>query len=166
MAKLTLITILRIEHVDSNGRVLWYAENLPNILHAEGEEYILKAAFSDTTVVPANFYFGCDNRSILARSDTMADITGEPTVFGYTRQVISSDGEIQVAVELGGYYIATSPILLFSASGGDWGPVSNLFMTTESGGSGELIASVPFSQEITVEDGTSLNVQMRLSLQS
>jgi len=162
--KLTLLTILKIEHVGPDG-VIWHAENLTNILHAEGEEYILNAAFADTAVIPANFYFGCDNRLSLEREDTMADITGEPTVYGYTRQVVAY-GEMIVEPDGSGYYGATSPILTFIASGGDWGPVGNLFLTTESGGGGALIASVPFSTEVTVTDGTSINVQMRIALQS
>jgi len=158
-----LLEILEIEHVGPKGEVLWRAEHLTNVLHAEGEEYILTAAFYDEDIIPSEFYFGCDDRLTLSRTDTMDDVVDEPQINGYARQVVAY-GEFAIETD-NGFWGAVSPILIYTASGGDWGPVSNLFLTTESGGGGKLIASVPFSQEITVENGTSLNVRMRIALQ-
>jgi hypothetical protein len=63
----SVLHVVRIEHVDKYGRVLWSQENISNILHDEGEKYILSAAFatnySGYGAAPANLYLGLDARS-------------------------------------------------------------------------------------------------------
>lgn len=163
-----LITIVQIQHLDKNGKCLWEDNNLRNMLHYGGEQFVLTAIFSSgnttaTTTIPDNYYFGLDTRSTLAAADDMSAITGEPSINGYARQSVSSTGQFVVSF-VGGVYQAKSPILTFTASTGPWGPVKNLFMTNKSDNSGYLISSAPLSQTITVAAGESVTMRLAMSL--
>ena len=160
MRKLNLLTILNIKHI-RNNQVIWEASNLKNILHTQGEEYILKAAFSGESV--ASFFFGLDARDTLAAEDEMTDLVNEPSENGYNRQSIAADFE--VSIDSGGFNRAVSPIVAFAAAGGDWGPVKNLFFTDKEDNSGLLIASVALGTNLTVTDGDTISMRMALSLQ-
>lgn len=164
MANFHLLTVLEIQHKNSNGDILWSAYNLKNIVHDLGEKFILDAAFNDTSVVPDNFYFGLDNRTTPDETDVMADLVDEPSTNGYSRQSISSDGAFTVALNDDDVYQATGPIINFSASGGPWGPVQRLFLTTSATASGVLIATVDLTSPLTALDGESYNMRFGLSL--
>lgn len=158
-----LIKILEIQHVH-DGEVIWEAKNLYNMLHSEGEEFFLQCLFNnDGDGVPALYYLGLDDRSELSVSDTMDDILDEPTGNGYLRQTVSSVNGWTVALH-NGVYRALSQIVTFTAAGGSWGPVQNLFMTNESGDGGVLLASVPLSGSANLSDGDAINMRMALSL--
>ena len=137
---------------------------LKNTLHDLGEKFVLDAAFADASVVPENYYFGLDNRTSVDASDTMDDLSGEPSTNGYARQSVSSDGTFTVALNDDDVYEATSPIINFSASGGSWGPVRRLFMTTSATASGVLIATVDLTSSLTVNNGESYNMRLGLAL--
>jgi hypothetical protein len=165
-----LIIVKEIQHKSSDGRVLWEDRNLHNLLHTSGEEFILKSLFvggkDNNNFIPNNYYFGLDARSTLAVGDTMTTIAtdgGEPSANGYIRQEVASLGQFAVGLS-GGVNQASTPIITFTAAAGPWGPVSNLFLTTSSGNSGYLIASVPLSQALTVNSGETVSVRMGLSL--
>jgi len=158
------LNVMVIEHVDANGKVLWRKENLHNVFHVDGEEYMLKALFAGEAI-PGTYYFGLDDRGSLDDSDTLNTIAtsgNEPTVNGYFRQGVGATS-FTVAV-VGNHNLAQSPIVTFSASGGTWGPVSNLFLATTSDNLGFLISSVPLSQSVTLDNGQSINVRLGLSL--
>ncbi len=160
-----LMKIESIQHLSKDGEILWEDQNIYNTLHTDGEEFLLKTLFTGTGV-PSLYYFGLDNRASIAISDTMTTIDAdgtEPGNNGYARQSVSSVGQFTVAQSLG-INKASSPILSFTASGGSWGPVSNLFLSDESGINGYLIASVGLSQSITLTSGQSINLRMGLSL--
>jgi hypothetical protein len=157
-----LVKILNIEHRDVNGSILWRSENIHNLLHSEGEFFILSALF-DGGAIPANYYFGMDIRTTIAVTQTISDLIGqEVTGSGYARQEISSSGDFVIS-ETDDLYYATSPILSFSASSGSWS-ANNLFLTNQAGYSGKLIASVPLGTTITVNAGQIVSVKMSLSL--
>jgi hypothetical protein len=161
-----LIKVLEIWKTDAQGNTVWKDTNLYNTLHLSGEEFILAAVFSggvENAFIPENYYFGLDNRSEIDASDTMETITDEPTANGYERVSVASSDVFTISLS-GDHYRATGPIISFSASGGSWGPVGNLFMTTTDDGSGALIASVPLSQAVTVDAGETINLRMGLSL--
>jgi hypothetical protein len=163
-----LVKVLEITHRDATGKVLWQSENLFNILHSEGEDFILKALFlggnAPNTYIPTNYYFGLDNRSVVGLADTMSDIADvEPLQNAYSRQSVSSSGHFNIVL-VSGVHQANSPILSFYASGGAWGPVNNLFLTDQPGNTGKLIASVPLSQSLTVSDGETISMRMGLAL--
>jgi hypothetical protein len=154
-----LIKILEIQHLSKNGEVLWRSENIRNVLHSEGEEFMLTSLFVDASTIPSDYVFGLDNRLTTAADDTMADVSiVEPAGNGYFRQAVASDGQFTISV-VNNIHRANSPIVTFSAAGGSWGPVRNLFLTNQPDSSGFLIASVPLAQ-----DGESVSMRMALSL--
>ena len=155
-----LIKVLEIEYVQ-DGNIIWSQKDLYNTLHLEGEEFILDALF--VSGLPPFYYFGLEDRGTVAVGDTMASIEDEPTTNGYQRQAISSIGQFTIDV-VDGVHVATSPVLTFSATGGSWGPVRNLFLTQQTDNSGDLVATVPLTQRVTVSDTASINVRMGLGL--
>lgn len=159
-----LVKILEIQHI-RDGKVIWEEKNLHNTLHVGGELFILTCCFdNDGSLPPANYYFGLDNRSSVTADDLMTDLVDEPSTNGYLRAAVSSAGQFTVDV-LSGVYRATSQIVTFSATGGGWGPVSNLFLATTTDDSGILIASTPLSNTITLTNGDAINMRMALALQ-
>lgn len=162
-----LVKILHVQHLSKNGNVLWEDRNLKNVFHTEGEAFVLNSVFSGgnnpNTFIPDNYYFGLDNRTSPSAGNTMADISGEPTVNGYFRQAVSSASQFVIS-EVEGINQANGPIIQFSAVGGPWGPVKQLFLTNGTGTTGDLIATVALSTELTLEDGESVNMRMGLSL--
>ena len=157
-----LIKVLSVEHRSADGKILWQSKNLHNMLHSEGESFMLEVLFNGG-IIPDNYFFGMDSRSSIDIADTMTDIDNvEPDSNGYYRAEVASSGEFVIS-ETDGLYSATSPIISFEASGGHWS-ASNLFLTNENGYSGKLIASVPLGTTITVTSGQIVSVKMVLSL--
>lgn len=163
-----VIQILDIYHKDKDGNILWEAHNLPNMLHIVGEEFMLKAVFTGgvtNTFIPANYYFGLDNRVALVAADTLATTAvTEPTTNGYARVPVSSTAQFTVAIAMTGHNVASSPLVTFQAVGGNWGPVTNLFMATTINNTGYLIASVPLLSTQTVTAGNTLSGRIGLGL--
>ena len=160
-----LVTIKFIEHL-RNGVVLWRSENIKNIIHLEGREYLIKAAFSnDGSLIPLNYYLGLDSRDTLAAEDNMSSITDEPIGSGYVRQPIPTDGTGFTISNVSGVYKALSQIVTFSASGTGWGPVKNMFLTTESDNSGILISSIFLTSPLSTSAGDTVSIQIQMSLQ-
>jgi len=158
-----IIKVQEIQHV-RRGRVIWEAKNLYNTLHTDGEEFMLQCLFAnDGSMIPESYYLGLDARTSILVADTINDILDEPTENGYIRQSLGSDGGWTVR-EVSGIHRAIGNIIAFSASGGSWGPVNNLFLTNQSGDDGVLLASVPLSSELTLDDGDAINMRMSLSL--
>ncbi len=160
-----LLKILEIQHLDSKGNVLWEDKNIRNFLHQDGEEYMLRAAFTGgrvSTIIPDSYYMGLDNRSAIEADDQMSDLIGEPTSNGYERQSITSSGDFSINFE-SDHFIATSPIVAFRATVGAWGPVSNLFLSDQEDNSGFLISTAYLGVGITVTAGDS--VTMRIGMQ-
>lgn len=158
-----ILTIIELQHLTKDGEVLTVKRNLKNMLHTEGEQFILSTLFSGNPI-PDYYYFGLDNRSSLASTDTMDSLSNEPDGFGYVRGAVANS-EFTIS-ELDGVQVAYCPILTFRASGGSWGPVSKLFMTNASDDSGDLISSVALSQAFSLTDGQSLSLRMGISLGS
>lgn len=160
------MTILDIKHVDRSGTVLWQRQNVLNLLHTAGERYLLEAAFVGgqvSTVIPENYYLGLDRRTTLAAGDTLTDLIAEPTTNGYARQSVSSTGEFTVSLD-GGHYKAVSPILSFTADGGSWGPIRNLFLATSEDSTGILISTADLGKDLTVVDDQSVLLQVSVGL--
>lgn len=161
-----LVKILDIQHLSATGEVLWSDKNLYNMLHRTGEQFMLQACFTggvSSTVIPANYYFGLDNRTSITATDTMGSLSTEPTGNGYGRVVVASSGAFVVSLQ-GTNYRADGPIISFSATGGSWGPVKNLFLATTIDNSGVLIASVALSQTVTLNNGEAINARLGLYL--
>lgn len=169
MGKFHFITIDEISLISKEGDVLWKRENLKNLFHLDGEEFILKALFNGgndpNEFIPDEYYFGLDNRSTIALDDSMTSLVSEPTTFGYARQSLSSIDGFTVLEVSADVIRAQSVILIFQANGGTWGPVANLFMTDEAGSGGFLISSVATGSTFTVEDGQAVSLRMTFGLQ-
>ena len=160
-----ILKILEIQHI-RDGNVIWSDENILNMLHTEGEQFLLSCCFAnDGTVVPSDYYFGLDSRSSIALSDTMTTISSsEPSGNGYSRQTVSSNGGFTVQ-QVGSYYRAIGNIVTFTATG-TYGPIKNLFMTNKSDNSGFLISSASLSSTVTFASGDSVALRMSLQLKN
>lgn len=164
-----LLKVLEAWKTDAAGNVVWRSENLYNTFHLAGEQFMLQAAFTggqDSTVIPNNYYFGLDSRSTLAAADTMTTIVNsgnEPATNGYSRVAVASSDMFIVSL-VNDHYRAYGPILSFAATGGSWGPVTKLFLTTANDDSGPLIASVALNTTLTLAANEAFNVRMGLSL--
>lgn len=158
-----LVKIIEVQHI-RDGKVIWEAKDLYNLLHVGGELFFLSCCFeNDGSLPPSQYFFGLDNRPTIAVTDMMADILAEPEGNGYLRQSVSSLNGFTIDV-VNDVYRASSEILTFSATTGDVGPVRNLFLTTQNDNDGVLLATAPLSDEVTMSSGDSLNMRMSLSL--
>lgn len=162
---LHIMKVLEFCHFNKDGKVLFKKNNINNILHAEGEEFILKVLFGGTAI-PTQYYLGLDSRSSLSRSDGIGSLsTLEPTTSGYIRQTVNSNSFSFVTNQSGNYQ-ANSPVVLFRAVSGSWGPVRNIFLTNQAGYGGKLISSVPLGSNLIVQDGEIISMRIGLALAS
>lgn len=160
-----IMKIIEVQHVDQSGKVLWAQKNILNLLHSEGEEFLLRAAFTGgkaSTIIPDNYYLGLDNRQAVVEADEMSDLIGEPVGGGYERQEVASSGDFAINFE-DDHFIATSPIVAFRSTTGSWGPVSNLFLTDKNDDSGYLISTAILDSAIILNPGDA--VTMRIGMQ-
>lgn len=160
-----ILKILYLEHL-RDGKVIRRDENILNLLHSQGEFFVLSTCFNNdgTSVLPPTYYFGLDARATLSVDDTMEDILDEPSGSGYGRVGVASNGAFDIQ-QVSGIYRAVSPILTYSATGTGFGPVRNIFMTTEIDDSGYLMASAVLSSPLTLTAGETVNLRMSLQLQ-
>lgn len=161
-----LLHILEIQHRDVDGTVLYEAKNIPNVFHRDGQRFMLSVAFNTASgiTVPANYYLGLDNRLVLTDVDTMSSLSGEPSGVGYARQAVSSLNGFAVSLGPTNKYRAVTNTVSFTAVGGAWGPVRNLFLTTSAGGGGFLISSAPLAGPRTVTAGQSVTMRLATAL--
>jgi hypothetical protein len=167
--KKNLMTIKSFKLLNSKSLVKYQQFNIKNILHAEGEEYILKYVFKSTNIaIPDKYYVGLDFRSSLSRSDTLSSIYLEPSSNNYRRQAIDSWSFSSSA----GNWIAKSPPIVFSAvstSGAGWGPIRNIFLATieercDTGTCKYLISSSRLDQNVTLASGDKIVLEMSLAI--
>ena len=158
--------VLTIQHL-RNDKVIWEQQDIRNLLHLSGEQFVLQAAFTGgqvNNVIPSHYYLGLDDRSTINPQDNMTSLVGEPVGHGYTRQAISSSGDFTVVFGSINHYQAISPIIAFQAIGGSWGPVQNLFLTNRADNGGALISSVQLAIPVTVQDADSITIRIAMSL--
>lgn len=161
-----MLNILKIEHTLADNTVVYTQENIPNILHNTGEQFLLGSLFATATSgfgVPMNYFFGLDNRTNLTVNDTMASITGEPNGNGYQRATANSMNGFSITLQ-SSHYQATTAVLTWTASGGNFPQIRNVFMTNLSSNLGYLISSIALSSPQTVLSGSNLSVTFALNL--
>ena len=149
---------------DRDGNLIWQELDRPNGLADEGESIFLDCVLRATNC-PTTFYLRLFNDTP-GETDTLADLTGEPSTNGYTKQQLTRDatGWPTLALDTGDYQ-ATSATKTFAASGGSWGPVTYCVLATSSDNTGKLVSYVALSQSRTLADGESLQVTYKLKLQ-
>lgn len=160
-----LLKIDEIKHLDVDGCVLWCKKDLLNIFHSNGEYFMLNVVFNTSSgiTVPGSYYLGLDNRTTPALGDTLASLSGEPTQNGYIRAAVSSLNGFNVSLSSSNYR-ASSSVVTFSAAGGGWGPVTNLFLTTATGNTGYLLSTTSLGGSRTLLDGQSFTARVSLGL--
>lgn len=161
-----MFSVWNVRCYSKDGKLKWVEEGIGNILHDAGEEYILKAAFSEGIAVPVSFYIGLDNRVSLAEGDVLPP-ANEPSGNGYARQAVNSDATDWTATLDAGNWQVKSKTVTFTASGGPipaTGSVANMFLSTTSDNTGKLVASVALSQARTIAAGDSLQTDITIKL--
>ena len=162
-----IMKVLSFELKNKKGKILYREENVYNMLHKEGEQFILSTCFAGTAL-PTSYYFGMDNRFITTVGDSMSSFNDnqyEPSGFGYLRQQIPSSGANSFTLVFeGSNYRAVSPPIQFSAINGSWGPIKNIFLTNKSDITGFLISSASLQNSIIVENGQSITMRMAMAL--
>jgi len=159
-----IMKILEVKHLSSDGKAIYEEQNIKNMIHKVGEEYLLKVLFS-STVKPQNYYVGLDNRIALEKNHQIFDAgLYEPTSNGYERQAVdSSSFQVQ---EITGTIQARTPTLAFRATSGSW-TVKNIFIATallSNNANSVLISSASLSREITVSSGEIVTMRMAMAL--
>ena len=148
---------------DSFGNIKdsWVKENS---LADEGESLLLDSFFRNQNT-PTNFYGRLFNDTP-AETDTLADLTGEPSGNGYSAYTLNRNTTDFPTLALdSGDYKLTSKEFSCQASGGIIGAVTYLVLATSSDNSGKLVCFVSLSQERTLQDGESLNITFSIKLQ-
>ena len=174
MGKVHVLHIAEIVHKDKDGNVLWREENLKNVLHDEGEMYLLARAFATGMATYgagfATLYMGLDNRSTPLESDTLGNTNGEPfSGNGYSRQPLSTTGTGLSGQDFyinqpAGFYRADTKVVTFTCTS-TWNAVKQMFLcSAASGSSGIMICSVALSQERTLNTGDSLQASIYIGL--
>lgn len=165
-----ILTIIEIQHLDSDGTILWQQKNIKNMMHQEGEEFLLKAVFgagnNPNSLIPDYYYLGLDNRSTIEITDTiggLGGLIGEPISGGYERQKVESSGSFSFSQD-GDHWLATSPIVAFRATTGTWGPIKNLFLTTENDNNGYLISTAVLNTSVLLTIGQSVTMRIGMKL--
>jgi hypothetical protein len=159
------MTINSFTVFDINKNIKFQQNNIKNIVHQAGEEYMLNVLFRQgqrvSSQTGSGYWLGLDNRTTLSATDIMSSVSGEPLVTtSYRRQEVSTwDAPI---ISNSVYVVKSSPVT-FSAASVGWGPVSNIFLTTNKLG-GILISSAKLSQTISLASGQSIVMTISLSL--
>ncbi len=155
------MTILEACHHDAKGSVLWQASKLYNTFHNSGEEFFLKALFTQQVALPTTYFIGLDNRLTINQADIASGLTGEPSGNGYSRVGVGTNSF--GAEFAGGKWLAKSVTVLFRATG-TWATVRNAFLTTGTSNNGYLIASVPLLSPRTLTAGQAISFRFVLGL--
>lgn len=154
----------RAKHI-RNGEVIWEEVIEENVLHDEGEQFMLQVVFDEQQSVPTDYYIGLDNRGSPAEGDGLTELSGEPSGNGYARQAVPSDNVGWTVTQSAGDYQAASTTETFTASGGAWGAVQQMFLcNTVTGTAGKLIATAALSTSRTLQDGDSLQTDITIKL--
>lgn len=165
MGKTQLMTIIEFCHYDYDGTILFKQENINNIFHSNGQDFVHKILFNTAAgaTVPTNYYLGLDARLTLAYSDTFSSLVGEPVGNGYARQPVSSLNGFTIDSGVPAYS-AKTPAVAYTATGSGWGPVRNVFLATTIDNTGVLLASSILSTPRSLSAGQSISLRMKVSL--
>ena len=142
----------------------WAETDLLNLLHDEGEKYLLSAGFATNLPgygpAPSSLYLGIDNRVTVERAHTLVQVVeAEPD--GYKRVPLSTAKD---------FFPLDDPIFTLAmevqfTAEADLGTVRNAFLCTASSGSaGRLLVSVPLRKARPMFEQDTLTFECQLSL--
>jgi len=174
MKNLHILHVAHIEHIDKEGNVLWEEDNILNMLHDEGEQYILAQAFASNLSGfsrASTLYLGLTTNGAggMLEDYGLAQV-GEPSSAGYARIALSTtgtgvSGQDFVLSQPASFYKAASKTCTFTCTTPSWSAVNFVFLcTAASGTSGKLLCSVQLSQSRVVAAGDSLLVSINIGL--
>lgn len=151
-----------IKHL-RNNKVIW-EQTKHNDLTNAGQRNILNTFFCNIES-PTSFYVRlCKN--FVGKTDTLASLVGEPSGNGYTPKEVERSIIGFPSIDLcGSDYRRVSKTVVFTATGGNIGPVNYMILATSSDNSGVLIAGLSLENERTVLDGVdTLEVNFKVLL--
>jgi hypothetical protein len=152
-----ILKIITTQHRSESGELLWEEANvIRNLLHVDGEAFILKALFTGQEDIPDDWFIGLDGRNSLNINQTMSDVS-EPSGNGYERQSVPSSGQFVYA---DGEVIG--PIVTFRAVGGSFTAKNVFFSDMDTDGT--LISSAALTSARTVLNGQTLSVKVSFAL--
>jgi hypothetical protein len=167
-----LVKIDEIKLISKEGIVLWEDKDLYNVVHYEGQQYMLSCLFSGMAI-PSNYSIGLDNRATPAAGDVYANLTayGEPSsANGYARSSVGSDSfTVEKESSTSSNYIAKSLVISFKCDTGSW-TIRNMFLTATtlvgSTNTNFLISSIALKggNTITVSAGNLISMRMSMRL--
>lgn len=155
--------VFQLHAYNAQGKLIW-SEEAHNALADEGEQAFLDIYLRGATP-PAGFYIRLYNDTPV-ETDTLADLTGEPSGNGYAAITVerSNTGWPTLALDSGDY-LATSKEVTFTAAGGSIGPVTYVALATTSDNTGKLISYAALSQSRTLATGESLKITYKIKQQ-
>lgn len=152
-----IFKIIHTQHFSETAELIWEEKKIiHNLLHIDGEAFLLKALFTGEEEIPDDWFIGLDGRNSINVNQTMNDVS-EPSGNGYERQPVPSSGQFVYA---DGEVIG--PIVTFRATGGSF-TVRVVFFSDQDT-DGTLISSAPLSSERTVLSGQTLSVKVSFAL--
>jgi len=154
-----ILTILEATHYSVDKKILWRKNNIDNIFHDSGKEFVLKTLFTGEETIPTDYYIGLDSRSTLSANQTMASIS-EPSGSGYIRQTVTSSGDFTYNED---DVLVITDLLTFVCTSGSYS-VKNAFLTTQPDDTGFLISSLALSENRTLTAGETLTIKAGFSL--
>jgi hypothetical protein len=146
-----------VQHI-RDGKVIWEEKDKHNSLSNQGALAILQTFYQGISAVsPTTFYVRLCNYSPTVL-DTISSIQNEPNGNGYSAQPIAASvvGFPTVDTAPDGNPRLTSAVVTFSASGGNIGPVTTAFLTTDTN---ILVGFLPLSMQRTILNGDAMTYQ-------
>lgn len=150
-----------IKDKDGNLVEKWSQQNA---LADEGESLLLDSFFRGQNSPTGGFYVRLFNDTP-AETDSLADLTGEPSGNGYSASALAQDTTDFPTLELdSGDYRVVSKSVVFTSTG-TIGPVTYAVLATSTDNSGKLIAYVALSESRTLANNETLTITITIKLQ-
>ena len=156
------------------GKIIWEELHRKNVLHPQGKELLLSAAFfrenGPLGPLPTQWFIGLDTRSTIGRGDTLKEVVEyEPKSKDYARiSIMENEGFSwlwQESEESG-----NPPEFTINASAEftpneDWGMVNNFFLTSvQEGDKGILVCSNKLKKPRSMDEEVSFTIDCLLNL--
>ena len=151
-----------VTHKDKDGNIKWEGQHLHNALSNAGAAAILEYFYrGNASFAPGQFYVRLCNYSPQV-TDTLATIQNEPSGNGYAPQLLpaSTIGFPTRAFGPDGNVNITSVQVVFTAAGGNIGPVTTAYLATSANNTGTLISYLPLAITRTILAGDSMTYQL------